>query len=61
MFDVMTFKFPNFTEDSLPEIERKYCQLLNEYRSGKKLDPEVIDWMDSANNFLLTSGASYGR
>jgi hypothetical protein len=54
MTEVLVFKFPALNDGSRTEIERKFCELINEYRNGTKLDPEVLDWMDTANNFLMT-------
>jgi hypothetical protein len=48
------FCFPT-EKDGRHAIEVKYCELLNEYRNGAKLAPEIIDWMDSANNWLMVS------
>lgn len=54
MAEILVFKFPDFRTENRTTIERQYCQLLNEYRNGEQLDPEVLDWMDSANNYLIT-------
>lgn len=54
MTEVLIFKFPDFRSENRTIIERRYCELLNEYRNGAELDPEVIDWMDGANNFLIS-------
>lgn len=55
MTEVLVFKFPTLNDGSRTEIERKVCELINDYRNGVKLEPEVLDWMDTANNFLMTS------
>jgi len=47
------FKFPVFRANEHVEIERKYCELMRDYRNGVFLDPEAIDWMDSANVHLI--------
>jgi hypothetical protein len=52
--DVKVFKLPTI-ESGVGIVEQKYIEVLNKYRSGEVLDPEVIDWMDYANNVLLTS------
>jgi len=54
MTEVLVFKFPALNDGSRTAIERKFCELINEYRNGVKLDPEALDWMDTANNFLMT-------
>jgi len=55
MTEVLVFKFPELNDSSRTVIERRFCELINDYRNGVKLAPEVLDWMDSANNFLLTA------
>lgn len=47
-------KFPELLNDSRVVVEELYCELLNRYRSGEGLDPEELDWMDSANSWLTT-------
>ena len=47
-------KFPVFRSSERIEIERKYCELMRDYRNGVFLDPEAIDWMDSANVHLIS-------
>ena len=49
MFSLPTMK------DGLVAVEQKYCEIYNAYRNGEKLDPEVLDWMDTANTWLLTT------
>ena len=51
----MVFNFPTLEENYRTEVERKYCELVRDYRNGIRLAPEAIDWMDSANTWLLTS------
>lgn len=52
MTEVLIFKFPEFTNENRTIIERRYCELLNEYRDHT-LEPEALDWLDGANNFLI--------
>lgn len=40
-------------DNNILTIEKKYCEVLNQYRNGKILEPEVLDWMDAANNHLI--------
>ena len=54
--NVEVYKFPTLTDGRIA-VEEKYCELINKYRNGESLDPEVIDWMDSANNWLMTTGS----
>lgn len=54
--DVKVFDFPTM-KDGRIAVEHKYCELLNLYRSGEKLDLEALDWMDTANNWLMTTGS----
>lgn len=48
------FIFPT-EKDGFHAIEQKYCELLNDYRNGVTLAPEMLDWMDSANSWLIVS------
>ena len=52
--EVSIYDFPT-VRDGPRMIEQAYCDLLIKYRNGEVLPPEVIDWMDFANNFLQTS------
>lgn len=56
MSEVLVFTFPTLNDNSRTEIERRFCSLLNDYRNGIKLDPEALDWMDTANNWLASAG-----
>ena len=49
--DRKVYEFPT-QSDSRINIELTYCNLLNKYRYGDKLDPEELDWMDTANTWL---------
>jgi hypothetical protein len=49
------FKFPTFEDNRRIEVERKYCELITDYRNGICLAPEEMDFMDSANSWLLSS------
>lgn len=52
--EIEVYSFPTM-KDGRTAVEYKYCELLNQYRNGEKLDPEALDWMDSANTWLMTS------
>jgi hypothetical protein len=51
---VEMFTLPTMKEGRAA-VEYKFCEIYNAYRNGEKLDPEVLDWMDSANTWLMTS------
>lgn len=51
MTDVNIFKFPTL-DDGLYEIEKTFCEIYKKYRDGECLEPEVIDWFDTANTWL---------
>jgi len=53
--DVEMYTFPTLTDGRIA-VEEKYCELINKYRNGEAMDPVVIDWMDTANNWLMTTG-----
>jgi hypothetical protein len=56
IMDVITYNFP-MLKDGRIAVEEKFCELYNQYRNGDKLDPEALDWMDTANNWLMTVGS----
>ena len=56
--NIELFSFPTINDNRF-EIEHVYCELLNRYRSGETLDPEALDWLDSANTWLSTSDEQY--
>lgn len=51
--NVDLYIFPTL-DDGYAAVEHVYCDLLNLKRNGATLDPEVIDWLDSANTWLQT-------
>lgn len=53
--DIVVYNFPTLKDGRIP-VEEAYCTLINAYRSGEKLEPEALDWMDSANTWLTTVG-----
>lgn len=53
--DVEMYNFPTM-KDGRIAVEHAFCELMNKYRNGEQLEPEVLDWMDSANNWLMTVG-----
>lgn len=53
--DISVYKFPHLVEEERSKVEEFYCELANKYRDGEILDPEIIDWMDTANNWLMIS------
>jgi hypothetical protein len=36
-------------------VEDTFCNLLNAQRRGESLPVEALDWMDTANNWLMES------
>lgn len=54
--NVELFTFPTM-QDGQTAVEYKYCELLNKYRNGEDLDPEALDWMDTANTWLTVAGS----
>jgi hypothetical protein len=51
IMDVQIYKFP--TMENPKAVEVKYCELLNAQRRGETLPEEVVNWMDSANTWLM--------
>lgn len=56
MIDVEVHTFPTL-KDGRIAVEEKYCELVNKYRNGESMNPETIDWMDSANTWLMSTGS----
>lgn len=54
MEEVLVFKFPDLSSDNRTVIEHRFCEILKDYRNGLPIQPEVLDWFDGANNFLMT-------
>lgn len=53
--DIQIFSFPTLNDGRLV-VEEVYCDLVNKYRNGEVLDVEELDWMDSANTWLIDTG-----
>lgn len=53
--DIQLFSFPTL-KDGRIAVEEYYCELLNKYRNGELLELEELDWLDSANTWLTTTG-----
>lgn len=51
--EIQIYKFP--TMENPKAVEVAYCELLNAQRRGENLPDEVIDWMESANTWLIES------
>lgn len=52
---VEVYSFPTLNDGRIA-VEHAYCELVNRYRNGETLEPEALDWMDTANTWLMTSG-----
>lgn len=53
--NVDMYNFPVFNIETYKAVEQTYCDLLNAYRNGETIEPEALDWMDTANNWLMTT------
>jgi hypothetical protein len=51
--DVNVYSFP--TMENPKAVEVTFCELLNAKRRGESLPVEALDWMDTANTWLLES------
>lgn len=54
--DIVLYKFPTMEDESKTAVEQKYCELVAQYRNGEHLDEIEIDWLDTANNWLMATG-----
>lgn len=50
---VELFTFP--TMENPKDVEVTYCKLLNAQRRGESIPVEALDWMDTANTWLIAS------
>lgn len=53
--NVELYNYPTL-KDGRIAVETLFCELVNKYRNGEKLEPETLDWMDTANTWLMTTG-----
>lgn len=53
--NVTLFTLPT-PKDDIRVIERTWCELNTRLRNGEKLDEVEINWMDTANTWLMTTG-----
>lgn len=51
--EVEVYSFP--TMENPKVVEATYCAFLNAQRRGESLPVEILDWMDSANTWLIES------
>lgn len=49
--DIEVYTFP--TMDNPKAVEVAYCELLSAQRRGESIPVEALDWMDSANTWLI--------
>lgn len=54
--EIETYTFPTMRDGRIA-VEEAYCHLINAYRNGETLKPEMLDWMDTANTWLMTTGS----
>lgn len=57
MTDFRVFELPTANDDTFV-IERTWCELNTRLRNGDNLDEVEINWMDTANTWLLSSGSN---
>lgn len=51
--NVELYTFP--TMENPKAVEDTFCNLLNAKRRGESIPVEALDWMDTANNWLMES------
>lgn len=49
------YNFPRPEVEGIEAVEKKYLELLHRLREFEKLDNEEIDYMDYANNVLMST------
>lgn len=50
--EVEIFMLPT-KDDSVDVIEKVFCELTSRYRNGDELNEVEIDWLDTANTWLM--------
>ncbi len=53
--DIRMYDLPTL-RDGKDIIEKRFNELVIKYRNGEYLDEIEIDWLDTANTWLLTTG-----
>jgi hypothetical protein len=53
--DFRIFELPTANDDNFV-IERAWCELNTRLRNGDSLDEVEINWMDTANTWLMSTG-----
>ena len=53
--DYRIFQLPTPKDDVLM-IERAWCELNTRLRNGDELDDVELNWMDTANTWLMSTG-----
>lgn len=53
--DIRVFDLPTLVQGR-ETVEKRLTELETLYRRGAKLDDIEIDWIDTANTWLLTTG-----
>lgn len=51
--EVEVYSFP--TMENPKDVEFTYCEILNAQRRGELIPVEALDWMDTANTWLIQS------
>lgn len=51
--EIRVFDLPTINDDFYT-IERRYNELESKYRNGEQLDEVEINWMETANTWLMT-------
>lgn len=50
--DIRVFELPT-RDDDMFVIERRLTELMSRFRNGEQLDEIELDWMDTANTWLV--------
>lgn len=58
MTEIRYFSLPTINDD-LTVIERTYCELNTKYRNGEPLDEVELNWMDTANTWLVSAWSNF--
>lgn len=57
--DIRVYDLPTLNQGR-ETVEKRLNELENMYRRGEQLDEIEIDWIDTANTWLMTTGETNG-
>lgn len=53
--DIRIYELPTLAPENYCQIEQKVNELQSRYRDKKNIDHIEMDWLDTANNWLMVN------